>query len=147
MFGRWITVGSGSQPLPLVYVDDVVDALLLGSSRSGVEGALVNLVDPARVTQRQFIRKVQASRPKIKTIYLPKFIMMMAAAGIEALGWALKRSVPLSRYRIRSISPLSNFDQSAARKQLGWTPRVGVEEGLRRTFAASPAMPPSSMLQ
>ncbi len=147
MFGRWVTVGSGSLPLPLVYVDDVVDALLLGSSRSGVEGVLVNLVDPARVTQSKFIRKVQVSRPKIKTIYLPKFIMMMAAAGIEALGWVLKRSVPLSRYRIRSICPLSNFDQSAARKQLGWTPRVGVEEGLRRTFAASPAMPSSSMLQ
>ena len=147
MFGRWVTVGNGSLPLPLVYVDDVVDALLLGSSRSGVEGVLINLVDPARVTQRKFIRKIQASRPKIKTIYLPKFIMMMAATGIEALGWALKRGVPLSRYRIRSISPLTNFDQTAARQQLGWTPRVGVEEGMRRTFAASPAMPSSSMLQ
>ena len=147
MLGRWIVVGSGSRPLPLVYVDDVVDALLLGSSHSGVEGVLVNLVDPARVTQHEFIRKVQSSMPKIKASYVPKFILMTAAVGIEALGWALKRGVPLSRYRIRSICPLSNFDQTAAREQLGWTPRVGVEEGMRRTFAASNAIPSSTMLQ
>jgi 2-alkyl-3-oxoalkanoate reductase len=147
MFGRWIVVGYGSRPLPLVYVDDVVDALLLGSSRRGVEGILVNLVDPTRVTQREFIRKVQASRPKIKASYIPKIMLMTAAIGIEALGRVLKRSVPLSRYRIHSIRPLSNFDQTAAQEQLRWTPRVGVEEGLRRTFAVSPAMPPSSPLQ
>jgi predicted dehydrogenase/nucleoside-diphosphate-sugar epimerase len=147
MFGRWIVVGSGSRPLPLVYVDDVVDALLLGSSRSGVEGVLINLVDPARVTQREFIRKVQASRPKIKASYVPKLILMTAAVGIEALGWVLKRGVPLSRYRIRSIRPLSNFDQTAAQKQLGWTPRVGVEEGMRRSFIASHTMPSSTILQ
>jgi nucleoside-diphosphate-sugar epimerase len=67
MFGRWIVVGNGSLPLPLVYVDDVVDALLLGSSRPGLEGKLVNLVDPTVVTQREFIRIARApsrrSRP------------------------------------------------------------------------------------
>ena len=134
MFGRWIVVGRGSLPLPLVYVDDVVDALLLGASRPGLEGKLVNLVDPARVTQREFIRMAHASKPYIKASYVPKPILMMAAIGIEALGRVLKRSVPLSRYRIRSIRPLSDFDQTAAQQQLGWTPRVGVVEGLRRTF-------------
>jgi nucleoside-diphosphate-sugar epimerase len=32
--GRWIAVGSASQTLPLVYVDDVVDALLLAANAS-----------------------------------------------------------------------------------------------------------------
>jgi nucleoside-diphosphate-sugar epimerase len=145
MFGRWIVVGFGSLPLPLVYVDDVVDALLLGSSRPGVEGALVNLVDPAMVTQREFIRIAQAARPNIKASYVPKFVLMTASVGIEALGRLLKRAVPLSRYRIRSIRPLANFDQSAVQEKLGWTPRVGVAEGLRRTFAPSPPMPSTSL--
>jgi predicted dehydrogenase/nucleoside-diphosphate-sugar epimerase len=145
MSGRWIVVGNGSLPLPLVYVDDVVDALLLASSRPGVEGALVNLVDPARVTQRELIRIAQAARPNIKASYVPKFVLMTASVGIEALGRLLKRAVPLSRYRIRSIRPLSNFDQSAVQEKLGWTPGVGVIEGLRRTFAPSPEMPSSSL--
>jgi predicted dehydrogenase/nucleoside-diphosphate-sugar epimerase len=137
MFGRWIVVGRGSLTLPLVYVDDVVDALLLGSSRSGLEGKLVNLVDPAVVTQREFVQIVRGTKPNIKVSYVPKSVLMTAAIGIEALGRLLKRSVPLSRYRIRSIRPLHHFDQTAAQEQLGWTPRVGVAEGLRRTFAVS----------
>jgi len=147
MFGRWIVVGSGSLALPLVYVDDVVDALLLGSSRPGLEGKLVNLVDPAVITQREFVQIVRGAKPDIKVSYVPKFVLMTAAVGIEALGRLLKRNVPLSRYRIRSIRPLPNADQTAAQEQLGWTPRVGVAEGLRRTFAVSGTMPsPSSSL-
>jgi predicted dehydrogenase/nucleoside-diphosphate-sugar epimerase len=145
MFGRWIVVGNGSLPLPLVYVDDVVDALLLASSRPGVEGVLVNLVDPARVTQREFIRIAQAARPRIKATYVPKFVLMTASVGIEALGRLLKRAVPLSRYRIRSIRPLANFDRSTVQEKLGWTPRVGVAEGLRRAFAPSPAIQSPSL--
>jgi nucleoside-diphosphate-sugar epimerase len=72
---------------------------------------------------------------------------MTAAVGIEALGRLLKRGVPLSRYRIRSIHPLHNFDQSAAQQQLGWTPRTGAAEGLRRTFPAAQARQSSSLPQ
>jgi hypothetical protein len=110
-----------------------------------VEGVLVNLVDPSGVTQREFIRIAQAAKPKIKASYVPKPVLMVAAVGIELLGRLLKRSVPLSRYRIRSIRPLSNFDQTAVQEQLGWTPGVGVAEGLRRTFTISPAIQSSSL--
>jgi nucleoside-diphosphate-sugar epimerase len=134
MFGRWIIVGNGSLPLPLVYVDDVVDALLLGSSRPGLEGKLVNLVDPTVVTQREFINLAKSAKPSIKASYVPKVVLLSSAVGIEALGRLLKRSVPLSRYRIHSIRPLHNFDQTTAQELLGWTPRVGTTEGLRRTF-------------
>ncbi len=147
MFGRWVVVGRGSLPLPLAYVDDVVDALLLGASRPGLEGKLVNLVDPTVVTQRNFVRIVRAARPDIKASYIPKTVLMMAGIGIEALGHLLKRSVPLSRYRIRSIRPLSNFDQTAALELLGWTPRIGVAEGLRRTFPVSLTTPTSPSQQ
>lgn len=137
LFGRWIVVGNGSQPLPLVYVDDVVDALLLGSSQPGLEGKLVNLVDPAVVTQREFIQIVRGAKPNVKALYVPKPVLMAAAVGIEILARLLKRSAPLSRYRIRSIRPLRNFDQTAVQELLGWTPRVGAPEGLRRTFATA----------
>jgi len=42
--------------------------------------------------------------------------------------------VPLSRYKIRSLKPLSPFDVSAAETLLGWKPAVGTKEGMRRTF-------------
>ena len=144
MFGRWIVVGRGSLTLPLVYVDDVVDALLLGANQPGIEGALVHLVDPVTIAQREYIRCAQGSDPTIKAWFVPKPVLMTAAVGIEWLGALLKRSVPLSRYRIRSIRPLCNFDLTAARERLGWAPRIGTAEGLRRTFPSSASAKVSS---
>ena len=133
MFGRWVVVGGGEERLPLVYVDDVVDALLQASAQPQLVGQIVNIVDPTVLTQRAYIEAAQKSRPSIQASYVPEPVLMTLAVGVEALGRALKRGVPLSRYRIRSIHPLSNFDQTAA-QQMGWTPRVGVLEGMKRTF-------------
>jgi nucleoside-diphosphate-sugar epimerase len=53
---------------------------------------------------------------------------------VELLGKILKRDVPLTRYRVRSLRPLAGFDTRAAREELGWTPRIGVQGGLDATF-------------
>ncbi len=68
---------------------------------------------------------------------------MFVAQGVELLGKLLKRDVPLTRYRVRSLRPLANFDLGAARNLLGWEPRVGLVNGLERTFGAAtaPAVP------
>jgi 2-alkyl-3-oxoalkanoate reductase len=61
-------------------------------------------------------------------------VFMGLAVGVELLGKMLKRDVPLTRYRVRSLRPLTNFDVAAARDVLGWTPRIGVRKGLDITF-------------
>jgi hypothetical protein len=61
---------------------------------------------------------------------------------VEILGRLLHRNVPLSRYKIRSLAPISPFDGSAARDHLGWTPTVGTREGLLRTFSRAAAKDP-----
>jgi nucleoside-diphosphate-sugar epimerase len=136
MFGRWIVVGGGSLPLPLIYVDDVTDALMLAAKRPGMDGTSVNLVDPTSITQREYIRYIQSHDRTVKAWFVPQPLLILAAMAFESLGSLLKRHMPLSRYRIRSIRPLCNFDITAARERLGWTPRVGIQEGLRRTFTA-----------
>jgi hypothetical protein len=62
----------------------------------------------------------------------------MAAWGVELLGKALKRPVPLTPYRVRSITPLWPCDSTAAHTQLGWTPRVRIAEGMAITFPRRP---------
>jgi len=136
MLGRWIVAGFGLSPLPLVYVEDVVDALLYGASTVDIEDKPINLVDPNTVTQREFIRVVRDAGVKVKVSYIPTLILMIAATGIEIMGKLLRCGVPLSRYRIRSLRPLCDFDQTGARERLKWAPGVGVAEGLRRASAA-----------
>lgn len=132
--GRWIAVGDLSRTLPLVYRDDVVDALLLAAEAPGVDGRVFNVVDPEAVTLQQYLDRVRARLPDLPLLNAPEWLFMALARGVEFLGTLLKRDVPLTRYRVRSLRPLANFDLSAARDLLGWVPKVGVRAGLERTF-------------
>jgi nucleoside-diphosphate-sugar epimerase len=132
--GRWIVAGRGGCKLPLVYRDDVVDGLLAAADREEAAGKVINLVDPTPLDQNEYLRYARPALGKKPVLKVPVFILMIAACGIELLGAILKRGVPLSRYRIRSLKPLYPFDISAAVKLLGWKPRTGTREGLQRTF-------------
>ncbi len=134
--GRWIAVGPAAQTLPLVYVDDVVDALLLAGCAPAAAGRLVHVVDPAIVTQGEYLARVARKRGReLRLARWPKGLLLVLALGVEALGKLLGRNVPLTRYRVNSLRPLANFDQSVVRDVLGWEPRVGLKRGLDIMFA------------
>jgi nucleoside-diphosphate-sugar epimerase len=135
--GKWILAGSGGRELPLVYCDDIVEALILAAQSEGAAGQVVNVVDTTPVTQNEYLRYQLPALGNTKVWKIPVACLLAAAAGIEVLGKLLKRGVPLSRYKIRALKPLSPLDTSAAKSLLGWKPEVGVKEGLRRTFAAA----------
>lgn len=133
--GRWVAVGSGAQTLPLVYIDDVVDALVQAADAPQAVGKLFNIVDTSAVTQEAYLQRAQRKLGgELKRLRVPVWTFLLLGWGVEQLGKVLKRDVPLTRYRVRSLRPLANFDTTAAREQLGWTPRVGVEQGLDATF-------------
>jgi len=135
--GRWVVIGDGSRHVPFIYVEDVVDALLLAAEHREDRGPVFSLVDPgASLTQRQFIDFVTAHSAKPpKAVYFPQPLFMLLAFGVELLGKVLKRDVPLSRYRVRSLRPVWPCDVNQAQKELGWAPKIGVMEGLQRTYS------------
>lgn len=132
---RWIVAGRGRFPLPLVYVEDVADALLLAATAEQACGSVIHVVDPTEVRQNEYLEWC-LKRPgnEIRVRRVPFAILLAAAAAAELLARAAGRSAPLSVYRVRSLRPLWPCDVSRARELLGWEPRVGVREGLRRTF-------------
>ena len=133
--GRWVAVGDGAQALPLVYVDDVVDALLCAAEAPLPVQRVFNVVDTSRVTQQDYLARCRRKLgDEIKVVRVPRWTFMLLGFGVEQLGKVLRRDVPLTRYRVRSLRPLANFDTTAARTDLGWTPRTGVERGLDATF-------------
>ena len=133
--GRWLAIGKGACTLPLVYRDDVVDALLLAAESPHAVGRVFNIVDPDTVTRDDYLQRCKRKLgDRIRLLHVPEWCFLALSSGVEMLGKLLKRDVPLTRYRVRSLRPLANFDVSAAGDALGWTPRVGVREGLDRTF-------------
>ena len=134
--GRWLVVGSGSHHVPLVYIDNVVDALLLAANEDLPNGSIFQLVDPQGLTQRAYVNYASRTR-RIRASYVPPWLLKLAGFGVELLGKALKRPVPLTPYRVRSITPLWPCDCTAAHTVLGWRPRVSIQEGMAQTFPES----------
>jgi 2-alkyl-3-oxoalkanoate reductase len=133
--GAWVAVGPGRQTLPLVYVEDLTDALMLAESRPGLEGRVIHVVDPEPVTHAEYLACCRdAPARRRRTIRVPGPLFLLIASGIGVVGQCLTRSVPINRYRAKSLHPLCGFDLTAATVDLGWKPTVGIREGLRRTF-------------
>jgi predicted dehydrogenase/nucleoside-diphosphate-sugar epimerase len=135
--GQWIVAGQGERLLPLVYIDDVVDGLIAAATAPNAAGHVVHLVDPSPVTQNQYLRwslSVPGSKPVRRT---PMPLLMAAGWICEVLSRLIKRPLPLSRYRIKSLRPLSPADVSRAGQILGWSPTVGAARGLELTFGGS----------
>ena len=133
--GRWVRVGFDDPTIPLVYVDDVVDALLLAGTSDAVLGKSFNLVDPTPLQLGIYLEAVRNwPRRDFGMLRVPRALLLAMSAGVALLGRLLRRDVPLTPYRVRSLRPLAGFELRAAREELGWSPGVGVEQGLRRTF-------------
>ena len=132
--GRWLVVGSGTHHVPLVYIENVVDALLLAARRELPNGAIFQLVDPLGITQREYVDAVRRAGEPVRAWYVPAWLLNFVGAGVELLGKALKRSVPLTPYRVRSITPLWPCDCTAAHTVLGWNPRVTIQQGIAETY-------------
>ena len=133
--GRWVAVGSGKRTIPLVYLDDVVDAILLASGRDSANGGIFHIVDREVITQQDYL--AHAARhfgSGHRIIRVPQWLFMALATALEAVGKVIGRDMPLTRYRIRSLRPLADIDVSHAETGLGWKPEVGLCEGLSRTF-------------
>jgi nucleoside-diphosphate-sugar epimerase len=127
---RLIVLGDGASRLPLVHVDDVVDSLLLAATRGAADGSIYQLVDDTPVTQRALTEQVAAATG-LHAVFVPQPLVLVLTQCIELLGRLLRRSVPLTRYRLRSAQARLTFDSSKAKRELGWAPRTGVIAGLR----------------
>jgi len=129
--GRWmVLLGAGNTPLPLVHVEDVVDALLLvGQAPAIRSGAIYHVVDPEPISQAALAWRL-ASANGLRVIRLPNAVVNPMALALEGVAALTGQGVPLTRYRLRSSQAALRFDCSKVRAELGWAPRVGLRAGM-----------------
>src|SRR6202158_1956291 len=144
----FVILGDGTRELPLVYVDDVVNAIVLAAENSKFDGSVFHIVDRTHITQNQLVRDyVLKNAKKARVIHLPLAILYSLALGVEVLSKILSRSVPLSIYRVKSALARLQFDCSRAEKEIRWQPLVGIACGLRETLAAERANSSNNVLE
>jgi nucleoside-diphosphate-sugar epimerase len=137
-----VIFGDGANLMPLVYVDNVVDALVLAARRPEAVGRAYNVVDDDRVTQRDYLTRMGAALGRSQTtVYLPMPSVKLLASGADLAKAALRggRRSPQDMFsRISRSLQSVRYDTSRAESELGWKPRVGFEEALRRLARSHP---------
>ena len=129
--GRFMFVGR-SAVANYVYVEDVAAAARLAGERRA-RGTFI-VADPAPLDAfvAAAAEALGVAAPRRR---LPRPVAFGMAAALEAAGAILGRPAPLTRARVRALATGTRF-QSSRIHELGWAPRVGYPEGLRRTVAA-----------
>jgi 2-alkyl-3-oxoalkanoate reductase len=133
---RPLVAGSPRISTGLIYVDDVVDAML-AAARSGVPtGSVYNLVDSADCSQDQLARTLrEVSGGRIKPVFAPYPLVWLAMLAADLVTLVRHGQLGTARYRLeRALAPM-RFECAAAKQDLGWRPRVSLVEGLSRALS------------
>ena len=125
---RRFIFGNGEIVLPLVHVDDVVDAIISAKWSGLRDGSIIHLVEPIGLTQNAMLKRFDE-----KAYHVPKWVLYPTAAGISLLYSIVGRTPAISRYRLRSALTVREFDCSRAAQLLGWSPR-----GIRSLLEKNP---------
>jgi 2-alkyl-3-oxoalkanoate reductase len=127
--GRWLVLGDGKLELPLVYIDDVVDAIMAAVAKRLRRGEVIQIIDPEHLTQEDVLGLAGGSKSILR---VPRpFVFALGKLSEYPLG-ALGRQSPVAVYRLKSALARLHYESDRAVKMLDWQPRVGVREGIRR---------------
>jgi 2-alkyl-3-oxoalkanoate reductase len=135
---RPIIAGSRRVPMPLVYVDNLIDAMLAAAGRDLRTGSIYNVVDSAEVDQGDVARTLsEVTQGESRPVFLPYSVVWMLMLGVDVLTLLRRRKLGTARFRLHRTLANMRFKCSAARKDLEWQPRVALADGLARTVEAS----------
>ena len=130
-------IGSQRNTIPLCYIDNLVDAVILALTRVEAVGQGYIVCDGAVITWRELtdLLAEQLDLPKVKlTIPLPLAKVMAVAAETLAKIAKSTRRPALTRYEIEIGGRDLRYSNSKIRRELGFSPRILPDEGLASTI-------------
>jgi nucleoside-diphosphate-sugar epimerase len=132
----FLLIGGGRIPLALTYVENTVEGVILAGTRPEAAGRVYNLVDDGEITAREYVdRFLEFSRTPATVVNLPYPLVYGLTMLYEAVaGMGLVKAGATSRDQLRWKQALVRFDNSRAKSELGWEPRVPLDQGLDETF-------------
>jgi nucleoside-diphosphate-sugar epimerase len=97
-----------------------------------VDGETFNVVDDNLLTSRQFLRAYRKNAKRIFSVRVPYFVAYMLCSLWENYSrWSCGQLPPaFNRRRCAAEWKGNRFSNKKIRQQLGWKPRVSLEEGM-----------------
>lgn len=132
--GRFLFLGDGSAHYHPVYVENLVDGLILAAETDAARGQSYLVADERSLPIRELVGEVaRAIDTDVRTTHLPFWPAYAVAASVELAYKPLPAEPPIFRRRLDWFRQNRSFDIGKARRELGYTPRVDIPTGLRRT--------------
>ncbi len=135
--GKFFYIGPGRNLRHPIYIDDLLDALVL-AARAGheVAGQTFNVAGPRWMTVEemvaQFATAIHVSPP---TFHAPRWLGLAVGWTAERVSALVGAEPPVSRRTLAFFENDNAFDIGAARQALGFEPKVDLPNGVRQVAA------------
>lgn len=132
--GKFIMAGPGKALYHPLYIDNLVDAFILAETMEKAQGQAYLIGDAEYVTIKDLVQRVaKALDTPVKIVHIPFWPVYAACTLCEIIYKPLPWEPPLFRRRADWFRQNRAFKIDRARTELGYDPKVSVDEGLKLT--------------
>jgi nucleoside-diphosphate-sugar epimerase len=133
--GRFPILGRGEIYYHLTYIDDLVEGFRLCGEHPAAAGRTYLLAGGEVTTLNELVTRVAAvAGVEPPRLHWPVWPVWMAGAACEAICAPFGVEPPLYRRRVDFYTKSRAFDITRARTEIGFSPAVTLEDGIRRTL-------------
>lgn len=125
----------GKNLLPLTYVANCAEAIIVAASHPGAAGQVYNVHDDDLPTAASYLRQYKKHVKRIRSLRLPYFATRMLAASLEQYNRRSQGQLPavLTRYKVAAAWGGNTFSNAKLRS-LGWRQLVSTRDAMAQTF-------------
>lgn len=135
---KYLTVGNGKNRVHLIYIDDLIDGLMLVLNNPAVRGRTYILAgkDPIPINRLVGIISAVLGKRAIN-LHIPTWFAKLSAQSLEFLSrlLAIHKEPLVTLEKIDIMCRDRAFDLKKAKEDLRFVPKVDYEEGIERTVA------------
>ncbi len=132
--GKFYMFGNGKALYHPVYIDNLNDGFYAAFESNKINAETYIVADKEYFTIKELVKRIGLSMGKeVKFIHLPFALLYTLACICEFICVPLKISPPLFRRRADWYRQNRAFKIDKAVNELNYNPRVGIDEGLKRT--------------
>ena len=130
----FVMLGSGNVLYQLIYIDDLIDGIVLCGTRDEAVGQVYILTGESPLTLNQMVANIaQVLGVRPPWLRLPVWPVYLAGLGCEIICKPFGINPPLYRRRVDFFRKTRSFDISKAKNDLHFEPKTDLKSGLLRT--------------
>jgi nucleoside-diphosphate-sugar epimerase len=125
----------GSNLLPLSYVENCAEAIVIAATHRDAAGQVYNVHDDEMPTAAQYLQAYKKNVKNLRSVWLPYIATRFLAGRLEGYHRRSQGQLPaiITRYKAAAAWGGNTFSNAKLRG-LGWRPIVSTQDGMMRTF-------------